>query len=83
MDGVSSAKRSKPVWHAVPLPVEIAGETRKILLEEAEWPFKQLLAPLFNVTSFGTGMPSAMGRLPNPLLAEQSVMAEDDRQAPG
>jgi siderophore synthetase component len=53
----------------VPLPVEIAGETRKILLEEAEWPFKQLLAPLFNITSFGTGMPSAMGRLPNPLLA--------------
>ncbi|SDA21005.1 Siderophore synthetase component [Nitrosospira sp. Nsp18] len=52
----------------VPLPVEIAGQARKMLLEEAEWPFKQLLAPLLNITSFGTGMPSAMGRLPNPLL---------------
>ena len=58
---------------------EIASETRKILLEEAEWPFKQLLAPLFNVTSFGTGMPSAMGRLPNPLLAGSPSWPEDDR----
>ncbi|WP_025039828.1 IucA/IucC family protein [Nitrosospira briensis] len=64
-----------------PLPVEIAGQARKMLLEEAEWPFKQLLAPLFNVTSFGTGMPSAMGRLPNPLLAGSPSWPEDDRQA--
>ena len=66
----------------VPLPVEIAGQTKKMLLEEAEWPFKQLLAPLFNITSFGTGMPSAMGRLPNPLLAGSPSWPEDDRQAP-
>ena len=51
----------------VPLPAEIAGQKKNLLLEEAEWPFKQLLAPLLGVTSFGTGMPSAMGRLTNPL----------------
>ncbi|MEO7884698.1 MAG: IucA/IucC family protein [Nitrosospira sp.] len=52
----------------IPLPAEIASQTKNLLLEEAEWPFKQLLAPLLGVTSFGTGMPSAMGRVTNPLL---------------
>ncbi|SEO42497.1 IucA/IucC family protein [Nitrosovibrio sp. Nv6] len=54
---------------SIPLPAEIAGQTKNLLLKEAEWPFKQLLAPLLGVTSFGTGMPSAMGRMINPLLA--------------
>jgi siderophore synthetase component len=55
---------------SVPLPPEIARQTKNLLLSEAEWPFKQVLAPLLSATSFGTGMPSAMGRLKNPLLAE-------------
>jgi siderophore synthetase component len=54
---------------SIPLPAEIASQTKNLLLEEAEWPFKQLLAPLLGVTSFGTGMPSAMGRMTNPLSA--------------
>ena len=53
---------------SVPLPPEIASLTKNLLLNEAEWPFKQVLAPLLGTTSFGTGMPSAMGRLKNPLL---------------
>ncbi len=52
----------------IPLPAGIASQTKNLLLEEAEWPFKQLLAPLLGVTSLGTGMPSAMGRVTNPLL---------------
>ncbi|WP_425905340.1 IucA/IucC family protein [Nitrobacter sp. TKz-YC02] len=52
----------------VPLPNDIANETRSLLLDEPDWPFKQLLAPLLGRASFGTGMPSAMGRLSNPLL---------------
>lgn len=53
----------------VPLPNDIANETRSLLLDEPDWPFKQVLAPLLGRASFGTGMPSAMGRLSNPLLA--------------
>lgn len=55
---------------SVPLPPEIASQTKNLLLNEAEWPFKQVLAPLLRATGFGTGMPSAMGRLKNPLLPE-------------
>jgi siderophore synthetase component len=55
---------------SVPLPPEIASQTKNLLLNDAEWPFKQVLAPLLGTTGFGTGMPSAMGRLKNPLLAE-------------
>ncbi|GAC1523696.1 MAG: hypothetical protein NVS3B11_24220 [Collimonas sp.] len=50
----------------VSLPAQIAGQTRKALLDEADWPFKQVLAPLLGRASFGTGMPSAMGRIGNP-----------------
>lgn len=52
----------------VPLPEEIAASTRSLLLDEPGWPFKQVLAPLLGRASFGTGMPSAMGRIDNPLL---------------
>lgn len=52
----------------VPLPDEIAAQTKSLLLDEPGWPFKQVLAPLLGRSSFGTGMPSAMGRLDNPLL---------------
>jgi siderophore synthetase component len=55
---------------SVPLPPEIASQTKNLLLNEAEWPFKQVLAPLLGATGFRTGMPSAMGRLKNPLLPE-------------
>ncbi|MDE2367205.1 MAG: siderophore biosynthesis protein, partial [Betaproteobacteria bacterium] len=54
---------------SVPLPAEIASQTKNLLLNEAEWPFKQVLTPLLGITRFGTGMPSAMGRLNNPVLA--------------
>ena len=53
----------------VPLPDHIAAEARRLLLDEPYWPFKQVLAPLLGRASFGTGMPSAMGRLANPLLS--------------
>ncbi|HET7061122.1 MAG TPA: IucA/IucC family protein [Nitrosospira sp.] len=53
---------------SIPLPPEIASQTKNLLLNEAEWPFKQVLAPLLGAESFGTGMPSAMGRVKNPLL---------------
>lgn len=65
----------------VPLPSGIADQTRNLLLQETEWPFKQLLAPLLNAKRFGTGMPSAMGCLPNPLLAVSPVNHGDGRQA--
>lgn len=52
----------------VPLPEAIAASTKSLLLDEQGWPFKQVLAPLLGRASFGTGMPSAMGRLDNPLL---------------
>lgn len=53
----------------VPLPDEIAGQTRSLLLDEPGWPFKQVLGPLFARPVFGVGMPSAMGRVANPLSA--------------
>lgn len=52
----------------VPLPDEIAGETKSLLLDEPGWPFKQVLGPLLARPVLGTGMPSAMGKLANPLL---------------
>lgn len=54
----------------IPLAGEIASQTRNLLLKEDQWPFKQLLAPLLGVKHFGTGMPSAMGRVTNPLLTK-------------
>ena len=51
----------------VPLPDQSAEHVRRLLLEEPSWPFKQLLAPLLARPVLGTGMPSAMGRLTNPL----------------
>ncbi len=56
----------------VPLPDEIAGQTKSLLLDEPIWPFKQLLAPLLARPILGTGMPSAMGQLVNPLLCPSS-----------
>lgn len=51
----------------VPLPDEIAGQTRSLLLDEPNWPFKQVLGPLLVRPVLGAGMPSAMGRVANPL----------------
>ncbi|WP_035881843.1 IucA/IucC family protein [Cupriavidus metallidurans] len=45
----------------------VAAIVRNALLEADTWPFKQVLAPLLARETIGTGMPSAMGRLPNPL----------------
>lgn len=52
----------------VRLPAEIAAETKSLLLDEPGWPFKQVLGPLLARPVLGTGMPSAMGKLANPLL---------------
>jgi siderophore synthetase component len=46
-------------------------EVRKLLLDAELWPFKQVLAPLLARKDFGTGMPSSMGAIANPLLAEE------------
>lgn len=56
----------------VPLSDEIASQTKSLLLDEPGWPFKQVLGPLLRRPSFGTGMPSTMGRLANPLLPIES-----------
>jgi siderophore synthetase component len=45
-------------------------EVRKLLLDAEQWPFKQVLAPLLARKDFSTGMPSSMGVIANPLLAE-------------
>lgn len=54
-----------------PLPDE-APPARQLLLDEPNWPFKQVLAPLLARQKLATGMPSSMGRLPNPLLSLDS-----------
>ncbi|SEO45690.1 Siderophore synthetase component [Nitrosospira multiformis] len=64
----------------VPLPSKIASQAKSLLLEESSWPFKQLLAPLLGTISFSTGMPSAMGQLPNPLLAISRTSIEVNRR---
>lgn len=51
----------------VRLPAAVAREAACALLDEPRWPFKQVLAPLLARAQAGTGMPSAMGQLPNPL----------------
>lgn len=51
----------------VPLPGQSTEQVQCLLLDEPSWPFKQLLAPLLARPILGTGMPSAMGRLTNPL----------------
>lgn len=56
----------------VPLPDDISSQTRSLLLDEPGWPFKQVLAPLLRRPNFDTSMPSAMGRLTNPLLPVES-----------
>jgi len=52
----------------VPLSDELASLTKHLLLDKLDWPFKQILTPLLSRSSFGTGMPSAMGQLTNPLI---------------
>lgn len=53
------------------LPAGTGNRTAEIartaLLYAPEWPFKQLLAPLLARETAGTGMPSALGSLRNPL----------------
>lgn len=49
------------------LPTAVAQETACALLDEPTWPFKQVLAPVLARAQAGTGMPSAMGQLSNPL----------------
>jgi siderophore synthetase component len=52
----------------ISFPDDTGDEVRHLLLEAEEWPFKQVLAPLLKRKDFGTGMPSMMGWIHNPLL---------------
>jgi siderophore synthetase component len=45
----------------------VAAVAGRLLLDAGTWPFKQVLAPLLARDAIGTGMPSAMGSMPNPL----------------
>ncbi|HWU97127.1 MAG TPA: IucA/IucC family protein [Oxalicibacterium sp.] len=51
----------------ISFPADVGDEVRHLLLEAEEWPFKQVLAPLLKRKDFGTGMPSMMGWIHNPL----------------
>nr|WP_246256917.1 IucA/IucC family protein [Pararobbsia alpina] len=46
---------------------------RQQLFDAPQWPFKQLLAPLAARTSVGTGMPSGLGTIANPLWTAAGV----------
>ncbi len=51
------------------MPATVRALLQQRLLEEAHWPFKQVLAPLLERQQWGTGMPSRMGHIANPLRA--------------
>lgn len=61
----------------IPLPEHLAAQSRSLLLGEPSWPFKQVLTPLLDRAQIGTGMPSAMGRLANPLLHQKTEVHLD------
>ncbi|NIF93570.1 IucA/IucC family protein, partial [Burkholderia sp. Cy-637] len=42
------------------------------LFDSASWPFKQLIEPLVGRVSIGTGMPSGLGEIANPLRAARA-----------
>jgi len=51
--------------------IEMSSEARErlrsALLEQREWPFKQILTPLLQTAELGLGMPSRLGAASNPL----------------
>lgn len=46
------------------------GCVAQALFDAPQWPFKQILAPLAARASIGTGMPSGLGTIANPLRQE-------------
>jgi siderophore synthetase component len=51
----------------IEIPSELRGPLRSALLEQPEWPFKQILTPLLQTAELGLGMPSRLGLAANPL----------------
>jgi siderophore synthetase component len=51
----------------VEIPANLRVELRRALLEERQWPFKQILTPLLKTVELGLGMPSRVGLADNPL----------------
>jgi len=55
------------------------GRFAYALFDAPKWPFKQLLAPLAARTTLGTGMPSGLGTVRNPLRAVRSPQSVPGR----
>ncbi|SCY90822.1 IucA/IucC family protein [Rhizobium sp. NFACC06-2] len=51
----------------IEMPSEMRDRLRFALLEQPDWPFKQILTPLLAMTELGLGMPSRLGLAGNPL----------------
>jgi siderophore synthetase component len=51
----------------IEMPCDMRGRLRSAMLEQPEWPFKQILTPLLQTTELGLGMPSRLGVAGNPL----------------
>ncbi|NTA19031.1 IucA/IucC family protein [Agrobacterium tumefaciens] len=51
----------------IEMPSKLRGLLRSALLEQPEWPFKQILTPLLQTAELGLGMPSRLGLAANPL----------------
>ncbi len=56
----------------IPMSATDSALLHERLLAAPRWPFKQVLAPLLERQHFGTGMPSRMGSIANPLVMEQT-----------
>ncbi|CVI63153.1 IucA/IucC family protein (plasmid) [Agrobacterium leguminum] len=52
----------------IEMPSEERERLRFALLEQPDWPFKQILTPLLQTTELGLGMPSRLGLASNPLF---------------
>lgn len=51
----------------VEMPAELRVQLKSALLNEPQWPFKQILTPLLKTAQLGLGMPSRLGLAGNPL----------------
>lgn len=70
--GLSTSRRllRSSVEHHVgriDMPSELRARLKSALLDQPEWPFKQILTPLLQTAELGLGMPSRLGLAGNPL----------------
>ncbi|ABE53878.1 putative siderophore biosynthesis protein [Shewanella denitrificans OS217] len=56
------------------LPTEERTVLESNLLHAQEWPFKAIIAPLLHANESATGMPSALYRIDNPLIAHSKEL---------